>query len=199
MTSPEEAAENVQRGVKAIILDTAKTLAALSLIGGAVWFFARPQVGDYLERWSQPTVDRLAAVERSLTRIEGLLEVMRPRPVVEFFGSGVVVADGPYLPGQAVEILYLLQRNSPCPVTVQARFISAQKGRVDTSLSYSIPATQAPITLSPQPFVVSVRIPSGASSGRYSYAPVLAPDRSVCPEAREMHVPPSEFFTVGGS
>lgn len=119
----------------------------------------------------------------------------RVTPFLEIDGRGVVTAGGPFQAGGTVPIQFLLRRNKPCATDIEVRFARAPEGSIDTSLTYVIPATRAPITADFQTFTVSVRLPEGMAPGRYAYTALAVASPFECPEERPVTTL-SEYFDV---
>lgn len=113
---------------------------------------------------------------------------------IEFIGNGIVAYDQPYSPGDSVLIFYTLRRNLGCVTDVEVRFLNADRGGIETSLTYRIPSTRAPITSDYIIFPVRVRLPNEMQAGRWAYSSILTPKD--CIDNKAVIVPISNFFTV---
>ena len=93
--------------------------------------------------------------------------------------------------GGLVPITFSLRRNQTCATVIEVQFWSRQLGRIDTSLTYRLPATQAKVTSGFIDFPVDVRLPDDMMPGWYSYHPIILP---ACGDP--IIAPFSEFFEV---
>lgn len=189
-------------GLGRFLVEVGKILAALSIAGGALWFAFQPRVEGWLEEWlDQQDAARNTAVFSRFESLDAQLDVIiraigsTRAAFIEFRGTGVVQNEGPISPGDIVTIHFQLRRNVPCPTSVEVRFFSADLNAIDSSLTYIIPATRAPVTSDFMSFTVRLRLPADMPPGRYAYAPVLVPEG--CNNYGPETPPMSEFFNVG--
>lgn len=182
-----------------IIGATARNVAAVLLAFGVIWagmwtYIIQPQVDRYFEGKIGGLRVELGAIVVQLEAIKGALPA--PRPFLEIAGTGHFVEGRKYRPGDAVTFVYLTRRNNDCPTTVKVQFWSNEANAIDNELSYTIDAVQTSPSFSFQPFSLRVRLPANMPPGFYSYAPILVPDRNICPAERALAVEPTDFFEV---
>lgn len=173
----------------------AAAVVALGILWGGTWFAFQPRVDGYFEAKLEPMtreVERLSAQLETLNRLMG----QETTPFIEFFGNGKLIEEGPFVPGQRVGVLYMVRRNQPCASTVRVEFFSEQERGVVSQYSHEIQGVNAPVTTRPIQFPIYIDLPRNLRPGRYSYTPMMIPDREECPRASIVPVPPSDFFEV---
>lgn len=176
----EVTAQQVGMGLFNLLKSAVAMFTALGAFCAALWWAMEPRVEEWLE-----------------ARIEGALATHNaPSNFLLVESPGLVLGKGPFEPGGVVPVMFLVQRLQGCATDVEVRFIRSATGNVDSSLTYLIPATRAPITQNAQPFVVSVRLPDNMPPGEWIYAPFLTPSLVECPGASSVSAI-SEVFHVG--
>lgn len=188
------------KGLSDLATGIIKGSVATGVIGGVIWSLSAPHIEEYLQNREDRTVEAISV--RTAQQLEPLkaaiaLLQVETRPVLQFNGAPILM-DPPskvHRPGGVVRIGYSLRRNEACATRLVIRFISGELSRMDTSLTYSVEATQAPVSSSFLFFVADLRLPSQMQDGFYSYAP--AADLTGCKTSEErIEVPPSPLFEV---
>ena len=115
-------------------------------------------------------------------------------PFLEIDGRGVVLADGPFTPGDMVPIQFLVRRNEDCRTDIEVRFADRSlNGASNTALTYPIQATRADVSDGFQLFTAQVTLPAHIEPGRYAYFPLIE-GKNQC--AGETLVALSDYFDV---
>ena len=169
---------------------TAGAIAATIVVGTAIIWVLQPRAIDFLESREKPVLDAVNDIKRDIGDLKETV-ISLNKPVIEFQGGGIVGHTGPFMAGGRVPITFSLRRNQTCATVIEVQFWSRRLGRIDTSLTYRLPSTQAKVTAGFIDFPVDVSLPDDMRPGWYSYHPIIVPN---CGEP--FPAPFSEFFEV---
>ncbi len=173
----EENYHSLFEQLRNFLFETAKIVAAISIIAVPLGYITIPLIDSYIDHKIE---DFVAAMD----------DGNKP-DIIEFRGNGIVMAQGPFKPGDIVPILYLLKSKGNCTRDVEVRYIGPN-GNVLTHLTRSMRATQATQSLDYIPFTVNLEIPNIAPEGPLVYGAIIRPIN--CPEFNDQVVVP--FSTV---
>ena len=186
---------NLARLVGSILRNTAAIIVAFGVLFTAGWWVLEPRINQWMDAHLHPVFERLETLSEGLQYLQRRV-INDVTPMIEFAGVGIVLSKQPVQPGGVVEILYQTRRNLPCATNVEIQFWSVDRNAVATQYTRTIKATQTAPTTRFRLFSYALQIPADMRDGRYSYTPLLVPDKSDCPEQTMIPVPPSEVFEV---
>ena len=178
--------ENLKKGLVDWLTSVAKTISAISIVIGAVWFTTKPVVEPYLD-----IPDKLDGAISEITQLDIKLSASKHLQFLTFVGNGLITSQT----RESLELLYIISRKVSCDTKVLVRFWEVDKGYF--AYTHEVPAYKSPVTEIPQPFKVLINLPSTLPEGRYIYLPTLTPidcgvyETTVVP-------PPSSIFEYPG-
>ena len=177
----EDPHESLYEQLKNFLFETAKIVAAISVISVPIAYFTAPIIDNY--------------VDRKIAVFVEAIELERRPDILEFNGNGVVLTQGPVRPGDNVTILYLLKSNTNCQRNVEIRWVGPA-GNILTHLTSVRPTTQAQITKDFYPFPVTLTIPDNAPNGPLVYAALIRAAGECKGFNRQVVVPLSSVIRV---